>query len=152
MASTFRHAFRDWLYVCRRYANAKAAGMDMSYGAGHFRMSSLFGHQSYMSNYVFQNAFGCVSMIAMMPLIVIQLMGLYAEIKRAIHSQESSREVHRTGRSSSHPFCGGEQMKFFRRKPLVKPLEPLLEPRKETAPATEKKAYDETHALSGSTF
>jgi hypothetical protein len=40
--------------------------------------------QSYMSNYVFQNAFGCVSMIAMMPLIVIQLMGLYAEIKRAI--------------------------------------------------------------------
>jgi nitrogen regulatory protein PII len=38
-------------------------------------------------------------------------------------------------------------MKFFAKKPLVKPLEPLLEPKKETAPATEKKAYDETHAL-----
>lgn len=31
---------------------------------------------------VFENAFGCVAMIAMMPLIVIQLMGLYAVLKR----------------------------------------------------------------------
>jgi hypothetical protein len=33
---------------------------------------------------VFEDAFGCVSMIALMPLIVIQLMGLYAEVKRSI--------------------------------------------------------------------
>lgn len=33
-------------------------------------------------NVVFQDAFGCVAMIALMPLIVIQLMGLYAEVKR----------------------------------------------------------------------
>lgn len=39
---------------------------------------------SYISSYVFENAFGSVAMIALMPLIVIQLMGLYAEIKRDI--------------------------------------------------------------------
>jgi hypothetical protein len=33
---------------------------------------------------VFEDAFGVVSMIALMPLIVIQLMGLYAEVKRSI--------------------------------------------------------------------
>lgn len=31
---------------------------------------------------VYENAFGCVAMIALMPLIVIQLVGLYANIKR----------------------------------------------------------------------
>jgi len=35
-------------------------------------------------NAVFADAFGCVSMIAMMPLIVIQLMGLYAQMKRSL--------------------------------------------------------------------
>lgn len=35
-------------------------------------------------DYVFQDAFGCVAMIAMMPLIVIQLMGLYVGIKREV--------------------------------------------------------------------
>ncbi|MCI1245394.1 MAG: DUF1538 domain-containing protein [Bacilli bacterium] len=33
---------------------------------------------------VFSDAFGCVAMIALMPLIVIQLMGLFAETKRKI--------------------------------------------------------------------
>jgi len=33
---------------------------------------------------VYNDAFGCVAMIALMPLIVIQLMGLYAQVKRAI--------------------------------------------------------------------
>ncbi len=33
---------------------------------------------------VFENAFGCVAMIALMPLIVIQLMGLYAVVKRRV--------------------------------------------------------------------
>ncbi len=33
---------------------------------------------------VYSDAFGCVSMIAMMPLIVIQLMGLYAQVKRSL--------------------------------------------------------------------
>lgn len=36
------------------------------------------------TEYVYTDAFGCVAMIALMPLIVIQLMGLYAQIKRAI--------------------------------------------------------------------
>ncbi len=36
------------------------------------------------TDYVYQDAFGCVAMIALMPLIVIQLVGLYAGIKRAI--------------------------------------------------------------------
>jgi hypothetical protein len=85
MASTFVMPFAIGFTYAAGYANAKAAGMDMTYGSG--AASDVFASsatQSYMSNYVFQNAFGCVSMIAMMPLIVIQLMGLYAEIKRAI--------------------------------------------------------------------
>jgi hypothetical protein len=36
------------------------------------------------ADYVFEDAFGCVSMIAMMPLIVIQLIGLVAIIKRKV--------------------------------------------------------------------
>jgi len=35
------------------------------------------------SDYVYQDAFGCVAMIALMPLIVIQLVGLWALVKRA---------------------------------------------------------------------
>jgi hypothetical protein len=80
-----RHAFRDWLHLCRRLRECQS-GRD-GYDLWQRRASDVFASsatQSYMSNYVFQNAFGCVSMIAMMPLIVIQLMGLYAEIKRAI--------------------------------------------------------------------
>lgn len=33
---------------------------------------------------VYENAFGCVSMIALMPLIVIQMIGLYANLKKAL--------------------------------------------------------------------
>lgn len=36
------------------------------------------------SDYIYGNAFGCVAMISLMPLIVIQLMGLYAELKRKV--------------------------------------------------------------------
>ncbi len=36
------------------------------------------------AEYVYEDAFGCVAMIALMPLIVVQLMGLYAGIKRTI--------------------------------------------------------------------
>jgi hypothetical protein len=36
------------------------------------------------ADYVYADAFGCVAMIALMPLIVIQLLGLYAEIKRSL--------------------------------------------------------------------
>ncbi len=35
------------------------------------------------TDYVYQDAFGCVAMIALMPLIVIQLVGLWAGLKRA---------------------------------------------------------------------
>lgn len=35
------------------------------------------------SDYVYQDAFGCVAMIALMPLIIIQLVGLWALVKRA---------------------------------------------------------------------
>lgn len=34
-------------------------------------------------DYVYQSAFGCVAMIALMPLIVIQLVGLWANVKRS---------------------------------------------------------------------
>jgi hypothetical protein len=103
MASTFVMPYRDWLRLCFAglTRTPKLAGMDMTMadgGRGRFRCFRLFGHgQSYMSNYVFQNAFGCVSMIAMMPLIVIQLMGLYAEIKRAIILKKVQEQVHRAG-------------------------------------------------------
>jgi len=43
-----------------------------------------FTYASHGAEYVYEDAFGCVSMIALMPLIVIQLMGLYAEVKRAL--------------------------------------------------------------------
>lgn len=33
---------------------------------------------------VYQDAFGCVAMIALMPLIVVQMMGLYASLKRKV--------------------------------------------------------------------
>jgi hypothetical protein len=36
------------------------------------------------ASFVYQDAFGCIAMIALMPLIVIQLVGLYAEVKRKI--------------------------------------------------------------------
>lgn len=36
------------------------------------------------TDHVYQDAFGCVAMIALMPLIVIQLVGLYAGIKRSL--------------------------------------------------------------------
>ncbi len=36
------------------------------------------------AEYVYEDAFGCVAMIALMPLIVVQLMGLYAGIKRMV--------------------------------------------------------------------
>jgi nitrogen regulatory protein PII len=38
-------------------------------------------------------------------------------------------------------------MRFFIKKSPVKPAEPLAEAKKEAAPTTERKAYDETHAL-----
>src|SRR5574344_513773 len=85
MASTFVMPFAIGYTYASGYANAQAKGMDMSYIGGVTSKGFASAEtESYMSNYVFQNAFGCVSMIAMMPLIVIQLMGLYAEIKRAI--------------------------------------------------------------------
>lgn len=43
-----------------------------------------FAAAQHGAQYVFEDAFGCVAMIALMPLIVIQLMGLYAQIKRSI--------------------------------------------------------------------
>jgi hypothetical protein len=36
------------------------------------------------AEYVYADAFGCIAMIAMMPLIVIQLLGAYVEIKRSV--------------------------------------------------------------------
>jgi hypothetical protein len=49
-----------------------------------FAIGFAYANRPSDSTAVFADAFGCVSMIAMMPLIVIQLMGLYAEIKRSI--------------------------------------------------------------------
>jgi hypothetical protein len=72
MASTFVMPF------CTGYAYGVAEGKGAALGLSGSDLSS------YISNYVFEDAFGSVAMIALMPLIVIQLMGLYAEIKRDI--------------------------------------------------------------------
>lgn len=45
-----------------------------------------------ISDYVFANAFGCVSMITMMPLLVIQLLGLYSEIKRNVINKQLQKD------------------------------------------------------------
>jgi hypothetical protein len=72
MASTFVMPF------CTGYAYGVAEGKGAALGLSGNDLTS------YISNYVFEDAFGSVAMIALMPLIVIQLMGLYAEIKRDI--------------------------------------------------------------------
>ena len=76
MASTFVMPF------CTGYAYGVAEVKGTALG--------LSGNElhSYVSNYVFENAFGSVAMIALMPLIVIQLMGLYAEIKRDVINKQ----------------------------------------------------------------
>ena len=43
-----------------------------------------FAFSAHGAETVYSSAFGCVSMIALMPLIVVQMMGLYAEVKRKI--------------------------------------------------------------------
>jgi hypothetical protein len=50
-----------------------------------------FTYANHGADYVFADAFGCVAMIALMPLIVIQLLGLYAELKRA-HNNKKIRK------------------------------------------------------------
>jgi len=80
MASTFVMPF------CTGYAYAVAEKKTEVLGlSGSVR-------STYISNYVFENAFGSVAMISLMPLIVIQLMGLYAEIKRDIVNKRIRRK------------------------------------------------------------
>lgn len=43
-----------------------------------------FSYAIHGADYVFESAFGCVAMVALMPLIVIQLMGLIGETKRKL--------------------------------------------------------------------
>jgi hypothetical protein len=49
-----------------------------------FAIGFAYANHPESANAVFADAFGCVSMIAMMPLIVIQIMGLYAQVKRSL--------------------------------------------------------------------
>ncbi len=60
--------------------------MPYAVGVAYARAAGQFGEgaSKQITSYIFNEAFGCVAMIAMMPLIIIQLMGLYAGIKRKI--------------------------------------------------------------------
>lgn len=60
MASTFV-SFRDWLYVCRRLRECQSGRDGCELCRWHRVEWIRLATQSYMSNYVFQNAFGCVS-------------------------------------------------------------------------------------------
>ncbi|MBR5750325.1 MAG: DUF1538 family protein, partial [Bacilli bacterium] len=53
-----------------------------------------FAYQSNGAQEVFENAFGAIAMIALMPLIVVQGMGLYANIKRSINNYIVRKRFH----------------------------------------------------------
>jgi hypothetical protein len=72
MASTFVMPYAIGFAYASGLAQAQAKGLSEAETT------------AFVSNYVFADAFGCVSMIALMPLIVIQFMGLYAQVKRNI--------------------------------------------------------------------
>lgn len=86
MASTFVMPYAIGFAYASGLIQAQKAGLDISFKTAGVASSGFVSDATatFMSNYVFSEAFGCVSMIALMPLIVIQLMGLYAQIKRSI--------------------------------------------------------------------
>jgi len=53
-----------------------------------------FTYSAHGAESVFENAFGAVAMIALMPLIVVQGMGLYANIKRSINNYMVRKRFH----------------------------------------------------------
>ena len=53
-----------------------------------------FTYQAHGAESVFENAFGAIAMIALMPLIVVQGMGLYANIKRSINNYIVRKRFH----------------------------------------------------------
>ncbi|MDD5884942.1 MAG: DUF1538 domain-containing protein [Erysipelotrichaceae bacterium] len=71
MASTFVMPFVTGF----AYGNGKLAGWN----------------EAAISDSIYENAFGCVAMIALMPLIVVQLMGLIARIKRALLDRKARK-------------------------------------------------------------
>lgn len=84
MASTFVMPYSIGFAYASGLAKAEQAGLNISYKTAGVTSSGFVSAETsaFMSNYVFADAFGCVSMIALMPLIVIQFLGLYAQIKR----------------------------------------------------------------------
>lgn len=50
-----------------------------------------FAYANHGSDSVYSDAFGCVAMIALMPLIVIQFLGVYAELKRQLVYQRARK-------------------------------------------------------------
>ena len=58
-----------------------------AYGYG----DSLGWDKKALSDSIYEDAFGCVAMIALMPLIVVQLMGLIAGIKRALLDRKARK-------------------------------------------------------------
>ena len=68
------------------YVVAGALGSS-AYGYG----DSLGWDKKALSDSIYEDAFGCVAMIALMPLIVVQLMGLIARIKRALLDRKARK-------------------------------------------------------------
>ena len=50
-----------------------------------------FAYANHGADSVYEDAFGCVAMIALMPLIVIQFLGVYAELKRQLVYQRARK-------------------------------------------------------------
>lgn len=62
--------------------------LGISYGKGELETSDVH----VLSDRIYEDAFGCVAMIALMPLIVIQLLGLVAGIKRKMIDRKARKK------------------------------------------------------------